>query len=172
MQKVAHALPITHYLDKLGMERRDASGKWSWHKHMREPRPSQNETPASDAHDDIRRRLTLDPQTFYRDTCPRLVTVCRGTLSSNRKEKLDQHGAKLLTDTLKKMFSGDEVEITPALPANFMFKFEQPRSIHTVAALKRETSILLRGPRQLLLCIAQIRWMVVGRENHQASGLA
>jgi hypothetical protein len=145
---------IDHYLRALGMERRDVSTESYWHKTAATPGIGATAANDSKKGNPIH-GLTIDPETFRARTCVELASTCTEMLSHNRLIKLNRDGNALLQKTLDSMFSGDEVEIAPARPASFIFRFESAMPVNTVAALKRQTELLLKGPWKLLLCVAE-----------------
>jgi hypothetical protein len=148
IQDPAHPGSLTDRLEALGMERRDPSVDSYWHKSV--PRSSVPKRP-----------LTVTSDTYKRSTRAELIKDCEHLLSDNRRDRLREKnsqgfdGATLMANALDEMFSGDDVELAPERRVSFRLKFKAASTLRTLAELRRETHLLLEGPADLLLCVAE-----------------
>ncbi len=154
--------PIAEFLGSFDMHRRDASGEAYWHSKVR-PFPKSHRK-------EVAERLTLDRDTYESEVIHMLEGVCEKLFTKHRKRTLaTPPGSQLMTDALRTMYKGGEVEIAPALPASMSFKFQDARAIRTIAQLRHETYDLIAAPWDLLLCVAESgKWLL----DHDPAELA
>lgn len=143
--------PVIWFLEQFGMKRRDSSSESYWHSNVQ----------SASVIGDVAQPLTLSHETFSKFTSGELADACKRLLSPHRQDILKGLSQDLMVRALAEMFKGDEVEIAPARAAQYRFKFGDARVVRTFAELRRETILLMKGPWQLLLCVAESgEWLV------------
>ncbi len=152
---------IDTYLKGLGMVRRDPSRRSYWHESL-------SNSPG---------RKALTESEFRGSTRATLLEACTALLSKNRKvkilnlsknrkdKKLNESMYILAADTLDAMFDGADVEVVPGHLADFQFDFSSVRPVHSFAHLRSETSNLVKGEYDVLVCVAESgEWLLYNNE--------